>query len=160
MRNPCRSLFIILFILINVGIMNGQNIKLDQPELLKQFVGTWAGEFQDGTKFTCTNEVFSNGLYSKSEIVKDGKTLDSIIQIYGYDKKADHIIIAELKESTALMELCSLKFYSENEGKIIITNPEDAPFSFEFKFDGENKLIQKAIQNGKKINEIVLIKKM
>jgi hypothetical protein len=105
------------------------------------------------------NEKFSNGVFSKSEIVKENKVFDSIVQIYGYDKKADKIIIAELKESTTLIELCSLEFHSQNEGEIIITNPENAPFNFEFTFKNENQLVQKAIHNGKVVNEIVLNKK-
>jgi hypothetical protein len=160
MRGFYNIILIVLFILANVGIMRSQNIQLDQSKLLEQFIGTWVGEFSDGAKFTCVNEKFSNGVFSKSEIVKENKVFDSIVQIYGYDKKADKIIIAELKESTTLIELCSLEFHSQNEGEIIITNPENAPFNFEFTFKNENQLVQKAIQNGKVVNEIVLNKKI
>ncbi len=160
MRGCFNIILIVLFIFINVGFMRAQNSQLDQSKLLKQFIGTWVGEFSDGTKFTCVNEKFSNGVFSKSEIVKENKVFDSIVQIYGYDKKADKIIIAELKESTKIIELCSLEFHSPTEGKIIITNPDKTPFGFEFTFKNENQLVQKAIQNGKVVNEIVLNKKI
>ena len=140
--------------------MKAQERQLDQPKLLEQFIGTWVGEFPDGTKFTCVNEKFSNGIFSKSEVIKEDKVLDSIIQIYGYDKNANMIIIAELKASTTLIELCTLEFNSENEGQIIIINPEEAQFSFEFIFKNGNELIQKAIKNGKVVNEIVLNRKI
>jgi hypothetical protein len=160
MKKFNKSIIIVLFILVNIGFIKAQNNKLDQSKLLQQFIGTWVGEFPDGTKFTCVNEKFSNGVFSKSEIIKENKVLDSIIQIYGYDKKTDKIIIAELKTSTTLIELCSLVFHSENEGEIIITNPDEAPFSFEFSFKNGNELIQKAIQNGKVVNEIILERKI
>jgi hypothetical protein len=140
--------------------MIAQENKLDQSKLLGQFIGTWVCDFPDGTKFTCVNEIFSNGILSKSEIKKENNVLDSIVQIYGYDADIDKIIIAELKASTKLIELCSLEFRSKNNGEIIITNPKDAPFRFEFCFKSENELIQKAIQNGKVVNEIILKRKL
>ena len=45
------------------------------------------------------NEKFSNRAFSKSEIVKENKVFDSIVQMLVNDKKADKIIIAGIEKS-------------------------------------------------------------
>jgi len=64
--------------------------------------------------------------------------------------------IAELKASSSVIEICSTWFTSANAGEIIITNPEDAPFRFKFKFKTPDLLEQTAIQDNKVVNTIML----
>jgi len=131
-------------------------IKLDQVELMKQFLGTWKCEFGNNTTFMCENKQFGNGAISNSLITTDGKVVDSVVQIYGYDNKTEKFIIAELKESSPVIELCSIWFTSENTGEIIIINPENAPLKFKFEFKSPNMIEQTAIQDNKVVNKIVL----
>lgn len=130
--------------------------ELDQVELMKQFIGTWKGEFGDNSIFTCENKPFANGLISNSQITTNGEIIESVAQLYGYDNKANKYIIAELKESSPVIEICSAWFTSENSGEIIITNPEDAPFRFKFEFLTQDTIVQTAIQDNKMVNEIEL----
>ncbi|MBK7107413.1 MAG: hypothetical protein IPH62_19275 [Ignavibacteriae bacterium] len=155
-----KTLMILGFILIVVNLNKAQsmNEKLDQVELMKQFIGTWKCEFDDETKFISENEKFGNGLVCNSKVIKNGKIVDRVIQLYGYDKKADKFIIAELKESSPNMELCQAWFTSENKGEIIITNPENSPLKFRFEFKTPDMIVQKAIQDGNVTNEIMLIR--
>ncbi len=44
------------------------------------------------------------------------------------------------------------------KGEIVTVNPENAPFSFTFEFKSSNMILQHAIQDGKIVNEILLIK--
>ena len=74
------------------------------------------------------NTQFADGIISYSHITTNGEIVESVAQLYGYDNKTDKFIIAELKESSSVIELCLSWFTSMTTGEIIITNPEDAPF--------------------------------
>jgi len=158
MKIAYKTLLIVLFFLINTNGMKAQTTekKLDQVELMKQFIGTWKGEFGENSIFICENKQFASGVISNSHITTNGKIIESVAQLYGYDSKTDKFIIAELKESSPVIEICSTWFTSLNTGKIIITNPNDAPLHFEFEFKNPNTLEQKAIQDNKVVNKIIL----
>lgn len=158
MKITYKTLLIVLFFLINTNGMKAQTTetKLDQVELMKQFIGTWKGEFGENSIFICENKQFASGVISNSHITTNGKIIESVAQLYGYDSKTDKFIIAELKESSPVIEICSTWFTSLNTGKIIITNPIDAPLHFEFEFKNSNTLEQTAIQDNKVVNKIIL----
>jgi hypothetical protein len=80
--------------------------------------------------------------------------LDSIIQLYGYDKKVDKFIVAEQIKSSSVIEICTAWFTSSNTGEIIITNPKNAPLTFKFEFKTPDMLVQAAIKDGKVVKEI------
>ena len=152
------TILIILFILINMNKTQAQTTekKLDQVELMKQFIGTWKGEFGDNSVFFCENKQFANGIISKSHITTNGEIIESVAQLYGYDNKIDRFIIAELKESSSVIEICSTWFTSANKGEIIIINPDNAPFRFKFEFKTPDIIEQTAIQDNKVVNKIIL----
>jgi hypothetical protein len=158
MKTFSTTLLIVLFLLINTNRMQAQTTqtKLNQIELMKQFIGTWKSEFGEGTIFTCENRPFGNGMICNSQIVIKGKIIDSVTQLFGYDNKTDKFIIAELKESSPVIELCSTWFSSKNTGEIVVTNPDNAPYTFKFEFKTSDLIIQTAITDGKVVNEITL----
>ncbi len=158
MKTFYSTLLIVFFILINTNRMQAQTIqaKLDQVELMKQFVGTWKSEFGEGTIFICENRPFGNGMVCTSQIITKGKIIDSVTQLFGYDNKTDKFIIAELKESSPVIELCSAWFSSRNTGEIIVTNPDNAPLKFKFEFKTPDMIVQSALADGKVVNEITL----
>lgn len=158
MKKFTSILLIALLTFSNMNKITAQSPKpkRDQIELIKQFLGTWEGEFGNNTMFICENKQFGNGIVSNSEITIDGKIIDSVVQIYGYDDKTDKFIIAELKQSSPVIELCSIWFTSENAGEIVITNPENARLRFEFNFKTPDLIEQIAIQDNKIVNKIVL----
>lgn len=129
---------------------------LDQGELMKKFLGTWEGEFENSTFFKNETKQFAKGFISNSQVTIGGKIVDSIAQIFGYDNKIDKFIIAELKESSPGIELCLVWFISEKTGEIVIINPENAPFKFKFEFKDLDILEQVAIQDNKIVNKIIL----
>jgi hypothetical protein len=133
-----------------------KEIKLDQVELMKQFIGTWKGEFGDTSVFMCENKKFANGIISYSHVTTNGKIIESFAQLYGYDSKTDKFIIAELKESSPVIEICSTWFTSINTGEIIITNPDNAPLRFKFEFKTPDIIEQTAIQDNKVMSKIIL----
>ena len=158
MKISLKTLLIVLFILINMNRTHAQTTetKLDQVELMKKFIGTWKGEFGDNSVFVSENKQFANGIISNSYITTNGKIIESVAQLYGYDNKTDKFIIAELKESSSVIEICSTWFTTINTGEIIITNPDNAPFRFKFEFKTPDMIEQTAIQDNKVVNKIIL----
>jgi len=147
---------ITIIFLISVKGTEAQTIqtKFDQIELMKQFIGTWKSELGKDTFLFSKNVPFGNGMLSNSQIVSKGVSLDSIIQLYGYDKKAGKFIVAEQIKSSPVIEICSAWFTSNNAGEIIITNPENAPFKFKFEFKTPDLIIQTAIRDNKVVKEV------
>ena len=158
MKISFKTLLIVLFILINMNRIQSQTTetKLDQVELMKQFIGIWKGEFGDNSVFVSENKQFANGIISYSHITTNGEIIESVAQLYGYDNKTDKFIIAELKKSSSVIEICSTWFTSSNTGEIIITNPDNAPFRFKFEFKTKDMIEQTAIQDNKVVNKIIL----
>lgn len=158
MKTFSTTLLIVLFLLINTNRMQAQTTqtKLNQIELMKQFIGTWKSEFGEGTIFSCENRPFGNGMICNCQIVTKGIIIDSVTQLFGYDNKTDKFIIAELKTSSPVIELCSTWFSSKNTGEIVVTNPDKAPYTFKFEFKTPDMIIQTAIADGKVVNEITL----
>ena len=155
-----KSLIIAFFLSINTSGIQAQTtqIKLNQVELMKQFIGTWKAEFDENSIFTCENKPFANGLISNSQITTNGEIIESVAQLYGYDNTADKFIFAELKTSSSVIEICSAWFTSKTTGEIVITNPENAPFRFKFEFKTPDMIEQTAIQDKKVVNTIALRK--
>jgi hypothetical protein len=160
MKRVLKFAIIFGFVFLNKSELFAQteSVKLNQVELMKQFIGTWKGELGNGMEIISHNKEFASGLLCTSDILKDGKIVESIVQLFGYDEKVDKFIIAELKESKPTIEICSAWFSTPTKGEIIITNPQNALFSFTFEFLSESRILQRAIQNGKIVNEIFLNK--
>ncbi len=148
----------LMIVSMNKAFSQSTETRLNQVELMKQFLGTWEGDFGNNTFYKSENKPFANGFTSNSQVTTDGKIVDSIAQIYGYDTKIDKFIIAELKKSSPGIELCLIWFTSEKTGEIVITNPENAPLRFKFEFKSPDTIEQVAIQDNKVLNKITLRK--
>lgn len=87
MKIAFKTLLIVILILINMNKLHAQTTetKLDQVELMKQFIGSWKGEFSDNSVFVSENKQFASGIISYSHITTNGKTIESLAQLYGYD---------------------------------------------------------------------------
>jgi hypothetical protein len=114
---------------------------------MKQFVGTWQCELGKDTFLLSENVPFGSGMISSSMIVTEVDTLDSIIQLYGYDKKNDRFIVTEQIKSSPVIEICEAWFTLKNFGEIVVTNPENAPFKFKSEFKAPNMIVQTAIRD-------------
>ena len=128
--------------------------KLNQVELLKQFTGNWKCELGKDTFLVSENKPFGNGMISNSQIITRNDTLDSILQLYGYDPKADKFILSEQIKSSPRVEICTVFFTSKNRGEIMVTNPENAPFTFKFEFKTPDTLVQTALHGDKVFREV------
>jgi hypothetical protein len=156
MNTISRSFLVAVFQLIIIAGIQAQDVqsKLNQIELMKQFIGTWKCELGRDTFLITETKPFGTGMISKSQILTKDNVLDSILQVFGFDKKADKFIMAELIKSSQAIEICSTWFTSDKVGEILIINPDNAPLKFKFEFKSPTNLVQTAIY-GDKIVKVV-----
>ena len=149
---------LIVFVLINTFELQAQmtDNKLNQIDLMKKFVGRWKCELGKDTVMIGDNVAFGTGLICSSQIIANGKILHSVKQLYGYDKKMDKFIVAELIESSPVIEICNCWFTSQDVGELVVINPDNAPFRFKFVFKNADSIVQTAIQNDEVVQEITL----
>ena len=153
-----KTILIAGFVLIGTFELQAQTTdnKLNQVDLMKKFVGRWKCELGKDTVLIGENIVFGTGLVCSTQIIANGKILNSVKQLYGYDKKIDKFIVAELIESSPVIEICTSWFTSQNTGELVVANPDNAPFRFKFEFKNADLIVQTAIQNDKVIKEITI----
>ena len=153
MKTIFKSALLVIPLLLIITRLHGQAIesKLNQVELMKQFIGTWKCELGRDTFLISETKPFGTGMISKSRIFTNDNVIDSVIQLFGFDKKSDKYIIAELIKSSQTIEVCSTWFTSHNTGQILITNPDKAPLKFKFEFKSSDHLIQTATFDGKAV---------
>jgi hypothetical protein len=158
MKTFYKIILITGFVLISIpGILAQQSEnKLNQVELMKQFIGSWKCELGKDTIIIGDNIAFGTGLVCNSQIIVKGRIINSVKQLYGYDSKIDKFIVAELIEISPVIEICNTWFTSANAGELVVTNPDNAPFSFKFEFKNPDLIVQTAIQNDIVIKEIFL----
>lgn len=156
MKKICKTCLIAIFLLTCINELQAQTTqtKLDQQKLIKQFSGKWKCELGKDTFLITESNLFGTGMVSNSQMVANGKVIDSIRQLYGYDKKSDKFIIAELIESSSAIEICNVWFTSENSGEIVIINPDNSPLKYKFEFKNPDMIVQTAMFNGKVFKEI------
>ena len=158
MKTFCKTILIVGFVLINTVELQAQTIdnKLNQVDLMKKFVGRWKCELGKDTVMISDNIAFGTGLICNSQIIANGKIFNSVKQLYGYDKKTDKFIVAELIESSPVIEICASWFTSQDTGELIVINPDNAPFRFQFVFKNTDLIVQTAIQNDNVVKEIII----
>ena len=160
MNTIFRSFLVAVFQLIIIAGIQAQDVqsKLNQIELMKQFLGTWKCELGRDTFLITETKPFGTGMISKSQIFTKDNVLDSIIQVFGFDKKADKFILAELIKSSQAIEICSTWFTSDKAGEILIINPDNAPLKFKFEFKSPTNLVQTAIYGDKIVKVVTGVK--
>jgi hypothetical protein len=153
-----KTLLIVLLFHINTNKTMAQIIqpKLNQVELMKQFIGTWKGEIGADTFLVSENNPFGTGIISNAWIITENICLDSIVQLFGYDNNADKFILAELIKSSPIIEVCNTWFTSNSTGETIIVNPENSNLRFRFEFKNPDEIVQTALLNEKIVSEICL----
>jgi hypothetical protein len=153
MKKLCLRTAIALFFLIcSIGIhAQTSTLKLNQVELIKQFISNWKGEV--GKDTTALWEIKSNGsgiecnfkFETKDKMFMEGK------QLWVYDNKNDkfRLFSASNPGDTEYF----LWFISNSKSVIVppgdIANPEKASYRLEMEFISHDMFIQKTIINNK-----------
>src|ERR1035437_4545244 len=132
MKTFCLISIVAVFLLLYTNGLQAQttHTKLDQFELLKQFLGTWKYELAKDTTIISESTPFGTAIEDNYQIVTKGKILDSGNELLGYDKNSDRIITARLSKSSPNIEITSWRWTSKNifEGVMFqdISNPKNA----------------------------------
>jgi hypothetical protein len=150
------TMTVVFLLCLTIGIRaQTTQTKLDQVELLKQFLGTWKYELAKDTTIISEFTPFGTAIEDNYQIVTEGKILDSGNELLGYDKNDDRIIIARLSKSSPNIEITSWCWTSKNifEGVRLqdITNPQNATFIMKIEFKSPDLFVIMFTQNNKVI---------
>jgi hypothetical protein len=126
--------------------------EINQVDLFKKFIGLWVGKSGQDTTFTWEAKPFGTGLECSYKSVIEGKTLSEGKQLFGYDKKTDKYIVANLVKGMD-QDLGAAWFVSND--KFLITNldqmstPDKASLRVEGEFKSPAVYVEKVFYNGK-----------
>jgi|BarGraNGADG00312_2_1021985.scaffolds.fasta_scaffold37030_1 hypothetical protein len=123
------SLVAIILLLCTNGIQaQTTQPKLNQMELMKQYLGIWKGELTKDTVMILNFTSYGKAIENNYKIVTQGKILYSGKEIYGYNQKYDKIILAAITDYSPRISLAACWFSSRDTGNLVgyqyLANPE------------------------------------
>ncbi|MGD0755893.1 MAG: hypothetical protein ABR927_12615 [Bacteroidales bacterium] len=128
--------------------------KLNQVELMKQFIALWKCDVAKDTTLFAEDKSYGTGQDCYFKFVTKGKIVMEERQLRGYDKKLDKYIVAAISKGNDI-ELYAVWFVSKNKYEWIplsdISNPEGASFKYEGEFKSPDTLIETTIENNKPV---------
>lgn len=144
----------LLLLLCKTGIQaQSSQTKLDQVELMKQFLGNWQCEYAKDTIQIQRITLFGTAMEVNIQVVTKGKIIASGKQLWGYDKINDKCIGAGIWKSSPEMTLGAFWFTSKNICKTVpyqdISNPEKASVKWEWEIKSPDLAICTYIVNNK-----------
>jgi hypothetical protein len=127
--------------------------KLNQVELMKQFLGTWKGETAKDTSMITEYLPFGSAMEGIDKVITKGKTINSIKELWGYDKKSDKIIGVEVSQSSLEITSYAMWFTSKTIFEAVllqdISNPDKAILKYKVEFKSSEMFTETVIQNNK-----------
>jgi hypothetical protein len=150
------SMAIIVFLIICSNRIQAQTTetKLNQVELMKQFIGSWKVDLAKDTVLFWDAKPFGTGLECYYKTVSKDKILMEAKQLFGYEKKTDKYVAANLVKGMDI-EIWALWFTSNNKYVITyysdISNPDKSSFKMDGEFKSPNVYTETYIMNGKPI---------
>jgi len=157
MKTFVLTTLIVVFALLCTNASQAQptKTKLNQVELMKQFLGIWKYELAKDTTIISEFTPFGTAIEDNYQIITKGKILDSGNELLGYDKNTDRIIIARLSKSSPDIEIMSWCWTSKNifEGVQFqdIAKPQNATFIMKIEFKSHDLFVMMFTQNNKVI---------
>jgi hypothetical protein len=149
----------IVFVVVLLSCTNGIQAqttltKLDQVELMKQFVGYWKCDIAEDTTRFWDVKSFGTGLECYLKVVTKGKVIMEAKRLWGYDKNIDKYIGLEVTKGKD-MKVYAQWFTSNYQGEAIpynnISNPEMASFKGEAEFKSPDMYVITIIVNNKPV---------
>jgi len=146
----------VVFLLLCSNLAQSQTTqtKLNQVELMKQFIGTWEVAAGKDTNVIAEIKSYGTGLenywkyVTKEKIVSEGK------QLWGYDKKIDKFVYVNLGKGKDI-EIYALWFISNKKCIDIpysdIANTDKATFKGEIEFKSQDAWSETNFENGKQV---------
>jgi hypothetical protein len=128
--------------------------KLNQVELMKQFLGSWKIDVaKDTTSFWHINSYGSGFAVDYKNITKEKAYLEAK-QLWGYNEKIDKYIVAQMIKGKGV-EIYALWFTTKNKYIMLpyndISNPEKASMKWEAEFKSPDLCVETYTVNNKPI---------
>ena len=152
MKKICLTTMISVLLLICSDRMQSQDssARLNQVELIKQFIGNWKGETGKDTTAYWDIKSSGTGIECTFKYVTKDKTIMEGNQLWSYDKKVDKFI---LSSATPGMDSGSHGIWFTSKDKCLfipirdMSNPERASFKLETDFKSPDIFVQKTFVN-------------
>ena len=132
--------------------------KLNQVELMKQFIGTWKTEMGKDTTIITDITSFGTIIEENYKIEAKDKILDSGKQLWGYDKENDKLITAQVSISSPNIYIMTFWWTSRStfEGVLFqnISKPENASLKWKIEFKSPDLWVMTTIQNNKVVSTL------
>ena len=159
MRAILLSTMVVIFLLFCTNRIQAQTTqtKLNQVELMKQYIGTWKKDIGKDTTVIFEVKSFKNeGLEIKSKTINKGKIIYEGRSLQGYDKKSDKYINVGIEEEyPPAISFYSIWFSSENICELSfdvgLSNPEKVTIKSKIEFKSTDLFIQTVTENNKVI---------
>ena len=129
--------------------------KLNQVELMKQFLGTWQTEMGKDTTQIDEYTAFGNTVVANIRNITKGKVIRCVKEFWGYDEKSDKIVFAEVSDSSPNINLYAFWFTSKNNCEGVpyqdISNPEKSALKYKMEIKSPDVWTMKMLQNNKEL---------
>ena len=158
MRTFCLTTLNVVFLILCINGIQAQTTqtKLNQVELMKQFLGNWKTELGKDTVGALICESFYNGFDFYYKIETKGKILFEEKTLSGYEKKSDRLFKVAVFNSSPEFMLLTLWFTLPNVCEEIlykdVANPDKANNKWIFEFKSPDLLTWTDFVNNKPTN--------
>lgn len=145
----------VFLLLCSAGILaQTAQTGLNQVELMKQFIGTWENATNKDTVYTAEFKPYGNGgLEFTLRIVVQGKQLNEMKQLWGYDKKNDKVVVAGLMKDNPNIILQATWFTAKDRCEQVplefASNPDKAVYKVEFQIKSPDLVVRQETVNNK-----------
>ncbi len=156
-----KNIIIVILLLVSITATEAQTTQtqLNQVELIKQFIGKWECELGKNTIYRSDNTPFGNGMACIIQVMSNGEVVDSVEQLFGYDATTDKFVLAELIQSSSIVEIRSCWFTTEHTGEIISNDPTDSSsIKINFVFTAPDMITETATLDNNIIVELIFKK--
>jgi hypothetical protein len=145
---------VFLFFCINGIQAQTTQTKLNQVELMKQFIGNWKSDVSKDTICFWDIESFGTGFVGYFKYITKGKIITEGKELWGYDERIDKCIMSEMINGMDIA-LYATWFISGNRCDMFpysdISNPEKASSKWEVEFTSPDVLVETTIVYNKPI---------
>jgi hypothetical protein len=159
MKKTYLTLTAVIFILISSSGLHAQTIqtKLNQVELMKQFIGSWTCTTGKDTTAIWDFKSFGTGLECYVKYITKGEIFREVKSLYGYDKSSDKFIAPGMVKGMGI-EIFAIWFLSDKNYEIIyysdIQDPEKASIKTMGEINSPDKLVVTKLINNKPVSTL------
>ncbi len=164
MKTLCLTTMIVVFLLFCANGIQSQTTqtKLNQVELMKQFIGTWKAEPDKETNVIVNIKPFGKAIEGNFKIVTKDKILELGKQLWGYDEKNDKFIAAFSRKYSPQIDINAYWFASKSICETVpfqdISNPKNSTYKWKQEFRSRDLYIETMTKNDTVVQILTFIR--